>query len=676
MKSGAKISTLFALGLSLFFYGLAWSDGTGLAWSTFLGGSDSDESFGLACDGSGNAYVTGYVLSDDFPTTAEAFDTSMIGSCYAIFVTKINFTGSDLVYSTFLGGTGPNGDFAYGIAVDNSGHAYVTGDAGSVNFPITSGAFDTTFNGNYDAFVTKLTPDGSDLSYSTFLGGTGYDGGYDITINEAGNAYVTGVTPGYGFPVTAGAFDTTHNGGQDVFVAKLNLTGSDLLYATFLGGSGGEQAWGVAVDNSGQTYVTGTTGSSDFPTTSGAFDVTLDGEEDAFIAKFDLKGSDLLYATFLGGSSREVGNDIAVSGDVFVTGYTESDDFPATAGAFDMTHNGSVDAFVVKLNSAGIALEYATFLGGSDDDHGWSIAVDDSGNVYVNGQTCSADFPATAGAFQTTCNGAMDAFLARLNPSGNILDYATFLGGSGWDWGSLGIALGDSCKVYVTGGTRSADFPATTGAFDETYNGSYDVFVAKFDLSDLFTSVVLASFTAAGGQGCITLEWITASEIECHRWEIYRGEQEGGEFVKIGELLGQGSAETNHVYQWVDRQVCPEVIYFYKLRQVGFDGSEWWSHSVSAAASGDIPKNFTLHQNYPNPFNPATDITYAIPRDVHVILKVYNVLGAEVATLADESQEAGFYTVRWDAEELANGVYFCRLSAGDFGKTIKMVLLR
>ena len=188
--------------------------------------------------------------------------------------------------------------------------------------------------------------------------------------------------------------------------------------------------------------------------------------------------------------------------------------------------------------------------------------------------------------------------------------------------------------------------------------------------------VVLASFQAIAGQGFIALNWVTASEINCHRWEVHRGEREDGEYAKIDELSGHGSTETAHSYQFIDRQVTPEVTYYYKLKQVDFDGSSTWSHIVSATVSSAVPKTYALHQNYPNPFNPTTEIAYAISRDVHVTLKVYNILGAEVATLVDEEQAANLYTVSWNADGSASCVYFCRLQAGGFSKSIKMILLK
>ncbi len=395
----------------------------------------------------------------------------------------------DLLYATFLGGSAD--DWGRGIAVDAGGSAYVTGYTRSSGFPTTPGAFDATYNGSYDAFVAKLNPAGSALLYATFLGGSMNSGGFAIAVDGSGAAYVTGCTYSSDFPTTPGAFDTTHNGSYDAFVAKLNPAGSTLAYATFLGGGGNDYGEAIAVDGSGAAYVTGWSESSGFPTTPGAFDRTWNDGYDAFVTKLKPAGSALAYATFLGGGDWDDGWAIAVDGGgaAYVTGYTNSPDFPATPGAFDTTHNGYWDAFVAKLNPAGSALAYAAFLGGSGWDYGWAIAVDGSGAAYVTGVTWSSDFPATPGALDTSCgtdgdcnyDGSAtygDGFVAKLNPTGSALAYATFLGGSRDDRGD-GIAVDADGNTYVTGYTESPDFPATPGAFDATHNGSYDAFVAK-----------------------------------------------------------------------------------------------------------------------------------------------------------------------------------------------------
>jgi hypothetical protein len=383
--------------------------GSGLLYSTYLGGSDYDQALGIAVDVAGDAYVTGYTFSRNFPITAGAFQTTNPGTSYA-FVTKLNPTGSGLLYSTYLGG---EATFANAIAVDDAGDAYVTGRT-YANFPTTVGAFQTTTQGSYDAFVTKLNPTGSGLLYSTYLGGTDYDVGNGIAVNAAGDAYVTGTTYSTDFPITAAAFQPT--GSYDAFVTKLNPEGSGLLYSTYLGGSSYDYGNGIAADAAGNAYVTGYTYSPDFPTTAGAFQTTYHGSYDAFVSKLNPAGTGLFYSTYLGGSNTDAGQGIAVdaAGDAYVTGYTASTNFPTTAEAFQTTNQSSYDAFVTKLNPAGSDVLYSTYLGGSGNDFGYGIAVDAAGAAYVAGVTNSTNFPTTLGAFQTTNQGSYDAFVTKL----------------------------------------------------------------------------------------------------------------------------------------------------------------------------------------------------------------------------------------------------------------------
>ena len=408
--------------------------GGGLAYATFLGGSGWDAGNSIAVDSSGGAYVTGVTPSSDFPATLGAYDTTFNGGDDA-FVVKLHPSGDRLAYATFLGGDDDDG--GYGITVDASGVAYVTGWTYSSNFPTTPGAYDTTYGGWDDGFVVKLNPSGSALAYATFLGGSGFDVGHSIAVDSSGAAYVTGETGSLDFPTTSGAYDTACNYGNafmvrlnpsgggmpyDVFVVKLNSSGGSLAYATLLGGSSDDKGNGIAVDASGAAYVTGETCSLDFPTTLGAFDTTLNGGWDAFLVKLNPSGSNLAYATLLGGSSDDKGSGIAVdaSDAAYITGQTGSSDFPTTLGAYDTAYNGGdYDAFVVKFNLSGGELAYATFLGGGDRDQGYGIAVDANGVAYVMGGTSSYDFPTTLGTYDPTYNGGYkDAFVAKLAVGG------------------------------------------------------------------------------------------------------------------------------------------------------------------------------------------------------------------------------------------------------------------
>jgi hypothetical protein len=399
------------------------SSGTGLLYSTYLGGSDVDFGYGMAVDTSGNAHVAGETASSDFPITAGAFQTTYAGGDRDAFVIQLNATGTSLLYSTYLGGSG-NDRSAHlgGIALDTSGNAYIVGDTASSDFPTTAGAFQTTFAGGRDAFVTKFNATGSSLLYSTYLGGSALDFGSGIALDISGNAYLTGRTESFDFPSTAGAFQATFAGGRDAFVTKLNSSGSSLLYSTYLGGSNSDDGSGIAVDASGNAYVTGLTGSSDFPITAGAFQTTLVASGDAFVTELNSIGTGLLYSTYLGGSGGENGWGIAVdsSGNAYVAGFTDSSDFPTTADAFQTTFGGVIDVFVTQLNPTGTGLLYSTYLGGSPSQWGGGyefvrgIALDTSNNVYIVGVTTSSDFPTTPGAFQTTWNLSSDGFVAKI----------------------------------------------------------------------------------------------------------------------------------------------------------------------------------------------------------------------------------------------------------------------
>jgi hypothetical protein len=384
--------------------------GTALLYSTYLGGSGFEDGNGISVDSAGNAYVTGFTNSTNFPVTAGAFQTTF-GGVEDAFLAKLNAAGTALLYSTYLGGNGD--DFGNGIAVDSAGNAYVTGYTNSTNFPVTAGAFQTTYGGSLDAFMSKLNAAGTALLYSTYLGGNGDDFGNGIAVDSAGNAYVTGGTSSANFPVTASAFQTTYGGGYyDAFVTKLNAAGTVLIYSTYLGGNDRDIGNGIAVDSAGNAYVTGDTSSANVPVTAGALQTT--GINDAFVTELNAAGTALLYGTYLGGGN-DGGNGIAVdsAGNAYVTGGTSSANFPVTASAFQTTFGGVEDAFLAKVNAAGTALLYSTYLGGNDEEYGNGIAVDSAGNAYVTGQTVSTNFPVTAGAFQTTFHGNNDAFVAK-----------------------------------------------------------------------------------------------------------------------------------------------------------------------------------------------------------------------------------------------------------------------
>jgi beta-propeller repeat-containing protein len=406
------------------------AQGSALVYATFLGGSDMEFGRRIAIDASGNAYITGQTKSSNFPTTANAFDRTLNipANCPRCatdntdgFVTKLNASGSALVYSTYLGGT--DYDSPRGIAVDAGGNAYVMGETLSPDFPTTAGAFDRTYNTNYDIFVTKLNAAGSALTYSTFIGGTQVDNGERIAVDSGGNAYVMGFSSSTDFPTTPGAFDTTNNGGFDVTLSKLNPSGSALVYSTYLGGSGMDSGGGLVVNDAGEAYVCGGSGSLNFPTTAGAFNTPQDGS-DNFVTKFNAAGSALVYSAVFGGTGSDGAAGIALdaAGNAWITGATGSTDYPTTANAADRSPNGGTDGFITELNPGGSALLYSTYHGGANTDNGTDVAVDNVGDVYVTGHTMSMDFPATVGAFDTVFAGDLsvfwgDAFITKIDVS-------------------------------------------------------------------------------------------------------------------------------------------------------------------------------------------------------------------------------------------------------------------
>ena len=469
----------------------------GIQYTTFLGGGGDEIGAGIVVDSAGNAYIGGTTQSPDFPTTLGAFRrTGSVNNSADAFVTKLNASGSALVYSTFIGGS--NMEFGRRIAIDAAGNAYLTGQTKSSNFPVTGNAFDRTINippncprcatDVTDGFVTKLNATGSALVYSTYLGGTEDDSPRGIAVDAGGNAYVIGETLSPDFPTTAGAFRRTYSGNYDIFVTKLNAAGSALAYSTFIGGTQVDNGERVAVDAGGNAYVMGFSSSLDFPTTAGAFDRTNSGDFDVTLTKVNQSGSALVYSTYLGGQGSDSGGGLVVNdaGEAYVGGGTGSLNFPTTAGALHTTPDGS-DNFVTKFNAAGSALVYSAVFGGSASEGASAIDLDAAGNAWITGSTSSADYPTTAGTADRSLNGGADAFISELNASGSALLYSTLQGGSQSDIG-LDVAVDAVGDVYVSGHTFSLDYPATVGAFDTVWAGDLlifwgDAFVTKIDVS-------------------------------------------------------------------------------------------------------------------------------------------------------------------------------------------------
>ena len=525
-----------------------------LAYSTYLGGSGAEYIVAIAVDSSGDAYVTGLTASIDFPLTAGAFQSvnfaSATNGVSTAFISKLNASGTALLYSTFLGGNAIantlhlQGDYGHGIAVDAAGSAYVTGWTYSADFPITSGAYQSSnrpaIHGLATGFVTKLNPSGTGLVYSTYLGGSVAEEPNAIALDSKGDAFISGLTFSVDFPTTPGALQTTNrssaiNGFND-FVTKLDPFGSRLLYSTYLGGSQengtllGSYYWTnpVVVDRSGNAYVEGFSYSSDFPVTARAFQTTnksaWNGGTNITLSKLNSTGSKLLYSTYLGGTTSSLSGGLGVDtfGNAYVTGYTYDLDFPVTTGAFQTINKAAANpnnpsssrtnGFVTKVNPGGTGLVYSTYLGGTAGPWGGDgilgLALDNSGDAYVAGYVMSDDFPVTANAYQATNHGATqcctgstyatNAFVTEFNSAGTALIYSTYLGGRGYQNpdgpGAYGdsaynVAVGSGGAVFVVGAASSSDFPVTAGALETSYHSQQNTgFVAEFDLGAAPTS--------------------------------------------------------------------------------------------------------------------------------------------------------------------------------------------
>jgi hypothetical protein len=421
------------------------STGTGLVYSTFLGGGGSDAGNAIAIDSSGDAYITGATTSSDFPITANVFQTMNNGSGNSnAFVAKLGPSGSKLSYSSYLGGSGP--DSGQGIAVDSSGDVYVTGSTESYNFPTApavpfqrGNANCTTVNQietcTADAFVTEVNPTATELTYSTYLGGTSADVGQAIALDAQGNTYIAGYTYSTNFPTQSALYGTS-GGGQDCFVAALDAAGTSLVFSTYLGGSGQDAAFGLALDASGNIYLTGSTTSANFPIGPNPFQLLYGGTGDAFLTKLSAHAVSLVYSTFIGGSSLDQGNAVAVdsSGNAVVVGFTNSTDFPLADASQDIlgifgaencssTNTVCSDAFITRFNPSGqlpgLGGFYSTYLGGTGADAAQAVALDSSGVPYVAGSTGSSNFPTIVGAVQGTYAGtasSTNAFITKMSP--------------------------------------------------------------------------------------------------------------------------------------------------------------------------------------------------------------------------------------------------------------------
>lgn len=568
-----------------------------LRFSTYLGGSDTDTGSALAMDAAGYIYIAGQTASRDFPTRnaimgyqgGRLTDTD-------VFIAKLSPAGDSLIYATYLGGSGD--ELLTALVLDAAGRVLLAGSTTSDDFP-THQPLQPYRGGavlQSDAFLARLSADGTRLDFATYLGGTGEELITALALGPAGELYITGTTQSPDFPTTPGTFQETYAGGgmlrADGFVAKLIPDGAAFLvdYATYLGGRMDEVPAGIAADPQGRAYVTGFTNSPDFPTRRALqpdyAGPMRDGEGDVFVTQISPDGARLDFSTYLGSTEDDQGTGLVwqPDGSLYLTGWTRSGDFPATPNALQPALRGTSDAFLVRLMPSGtsMALDYATFLGGNGEDAAYGLAVSPDASVWISGATDGVAFPQATPFQPVPGGGPTDAFVAHLVAGEDTLRMATYLGGSDNE-AVPRAAMGTDGTVCVTGSTRSPNFPT---------------------------------------------------------WQAWQATPGGTAFSAFASCFGDAPAP------------------------------------VSTEDISDVPVAFALHANYPNPFNPATIIPFSVARPSRVVLEIFDVTGRRMTTLLDRDHGPGTYEIRFDARGLASGLYLYRIRMGDFQATRAFVLVR
>lgn len=614
------------------------STGSALLYSTFIGGADWDNAEALGIDDAGNVYITGITWSTDYPTSAGAFDRTHNGGRDDAFLTKLNSSGSAIIFSSYLGGN--NYDNAFDIVIDDN-KAVITGYTVSPDFPTTAGVYDPTHNNGKDVFITKFNATGSSLLYSTYLGGNAGEEAYGIDINPSGWVIVTGYTNSIDFPTTASAYDGTYNTGDDVFIAILSSTASGLLYGTFLGGGNSECGNAVAYDNTGSFCVTGKTTSTTFPTTSGCFDDSYNGLGDAFISKFNSGGNVLIYSTYLGGSNSDIANDffLIADKDAVITGETHSTDFPVTGGGYDQTHNGNSDAFISQMKMT--AVIPTIILNAPNGGENWRAGS-------VENITWTATDVAMVTIEYSTDNGTSWTSVATTTASS-----ASF----GW---TVPDTPSEQCLVRISDAANPA-------IYDES-SSTFTIFVPGLTLT-----------SPNGGENwqAGTTQQITWNANHITVVLIEYSTNNGFNWINIASSVPAGDGN----YDWVVPNTPSDQC---KVKITDTDEPSRFDESfgtfvidpTSDVSDAAIPNDYKLYQNYPNPFNPSTKIYYDIPKADEVNLAIFDIQGNEVAAYSINHTSPGRYYIEFDGSGLSSGIYFCSMKTEQYASVHKMILLK
>lgn len=466
-----------------------------LIYSTVIGGGAHDAAYDMKVDRRKNIYLTGWTFSPRFPVNPGGYSETFNGdSAYSdLFVTKINSDSGKVIYSTFIGGV--MNDVANAIELDTLGNVYLVGSTESGNFPFTRGAYDTTHNsqGLPDAFITKLSADGSRLIYSTFLGGAKGDEAFAAALDSVGNIYVGGSTYSANYPAGRPAFDTLLEGAifSDAFLAKLSANGTQMIYSTYLGGSQSEQINDIAVDRTGRVYLAGGTWSTDFPLTPNAarrenHSVGKGFEQDGFFTAIAADGLQLVHSTYLGGDRLDVVNGLVIDslGKAILCGETRSVNFPVSKPYDTLSDKEKLpDAFVMRIDPVDGVILRSTVIGGSGEDVAYDVAMNRAGMLAVCGISNSTNFPVTSGAYDISHSDTtdIDAFFLVLDSARYTVNYASYIGGGRNDYAHA-IGLDAERDIYIAGATSSTNYPTTTGPYAQSGGGAASVFVSRFSL--------------------------------------------------------------------------------------------------------------------------------------------------------------------------------------------------
>ena len=646
-------------------------------WAFGVGNTLAETANSVAVDGSGNVYITGtFQGTVDFDPSGGTSNLTSAGNTDVYFA-KYSSSGV-LTWAKNIGGTGA--DVSNGIVVDGSGNVYITGYFNSTaDFDPNAGTSNLVSNGGTDIFLAKYNSSGS-LTWANKIGGTSNELGRAVALDGSGNVYITGeYRSTVDFDPGAGTQSLTSAGNADVFVAEYSSAGAYVL-AFGMGGTSIDAGYGIGVDGVGLISVAGRfQGTADFDPGAGTSNLTSAGGYDIFLAQYDNTGA-LQHDYGFGGLNNDWALGLVVDnggGDMYVTGQFDGTvDFNPLVGVTNLTSNGGVDAFFAKYD-ASLGLVWAKNVGGSSDDAANGIAFDGSGNVYITGdyQTTLNDADFDPGAGTAILNG-YGLFFAKYNSSGSYVwaKAVTATGGSGNTGKS--IAVDGSGNVYVTGVfIETTDFDPGSGTTTITNNSSDDVFLAKYTSSGVLP-VQMTSMRATVSGVNSELHWRTESEVHNYGFDVERrGLGSTSDWLKVGFIAGAGTTNGPREYSYLDQSLAPGR-YAYRIKQIDQDGSFQYTGSVEVEV-GSVPKELKLYQNYPNPFNPTSSIAFSVPEDGAVSLKVYDVVGREVATLFQGEAKAGYAVqATFDASRLASGIYTARLLFGGKQLLQKMVLMK